>query len=266
MFYFLAGLPRTGNTLLSSILNQNPLIYSSPLSPVCQYAWDLHSSLVKQQLHVKQEQIDGTHYIMQNLLKNFYFNIDSPIIIDRQKWWGLPNNLALLKNYITPDPKIIFTARPIVEILASFVVNNPINFKIKHMQNEGFVRNLEIPLNDDYCDFLMRPEGYMQDLLLTINEIVKPENKDTFCLIEYDSLINNPKEVLDSIYKFLNLEDFEHDFDNIKKIEIDDDEKSGLPKNWHDVRKTISKQSRDPKDVLSEYTLNKYSNMEYWRT
>jgi hypothetical protein len=192
MFYFLAGLPRTGNTLLSSIFNQNPLIYSSPLSPVCQYAWELHSSLVKQQ-DLKQEQINGTHYIMQNLLKNFYSDIEFPIIIDRQKWWGTPNNLAVLKNYITPDPKIIFTVRPIIEVLASFVVNNTIKFKITHMKNEGFVRNLEIPLNDDYCDFLMRPEGYMYYLLLTINEIVKPENKDTFCLVEYDSLINRYK-------------------------------------------------------------------------
>jgi sulfotransferase len=265
MFYFLAGLPRTGNTLLSSIFNQNPLIYSSPLSPVCQYAWELHKSLVKQEPGINQDQVNGTHYIMQNLLKNFYSDIDSPIIIDRQKWWGIPNNLALLKNYIEPDPKIIFTARPIIEILASFIVNTPIKIRITHMKNEGYIRNLEIPLNDDYCDFLMRPEGYMQYLLLTINEILKPENKNTFCLVEYDSLINNPKETLDRIYKFLNLEPFEHDFNNIKKLEIDDDEKIGLPKDWHKVRKTISKKSRDPKDVLSEYTLNKYSNMENWR-
>ena len=32
--YFLGGLPRSGNTLLSALLNQNPDIYVSPLSPL----------------------------------------------------------------------------------------------------------------------------------------------------------------------------------------------------------------------------------------
>ena len=35
-FVCLSGLPRTGSTLLSAILNQNPDIYSSPLSPMVQ--------------------------------------------------------------------------------------------------------------------------------------------------------------------------------------------------------------------------------------
>ena len=33
-FYFMTGLPRSGSTLLSSILNQNPKFYSGPSSPV----------------------------------------------------------------------------------------------------------------------------------------------------------------------------------------------------------------------------------------
>ena len=33
-FYFISGLPRSGSTLLSSILNQNPRFYSGPSSPV----------------------------------------------------------------------------------------------------------------------------------------------------------------------------------------------------------------------------------------
>ena len=33
-FYFMAGLPRAGSTLLSTLLNQNPRLYSGPSSPV----------------------------------------------------------------------------------------------------------------------------------------------------------------------------------------------------------------------------------------
>ena len=33
-FYFMAGLPRSGSTMLSAILNQNSKIYSGPSSPI----------------------------------------------------------------------------------------------------------------------------------------------------------------------------------------------------------------------------------------
>ena len=33
-FYFMSGLPRSGSTVISSILNQNPRFYSGPSSPV----------------------------------------------------------------------------------------------------------------------------------------------------------------------------------------------------------------------------------------
>ena len=33
-FYFLAGLPRSGSTVLASILNQNPEVYVTPTSPM----------------------------------------------------------------------------------------------------------------------------------------------------------------------------------------------------------------------------------------
>ena len=33
-YHFLAGLPRSGSTVLASILNQNPEVYVTPTSPM----------------------------------------------------------------------------------------------------------------------------------------------------------------------------------------------------------------------------------------
>ena len=33
-FYFMAGLPRAGSTLLKSIIDQNPNVHTEPVSPV----------------------------------------------------------------------------------------------------------------------------------------------------------------------------------------------------------------------------------------
>jgi hypothetical protein len=43
-FVMMCGLPRTGSTLLSSILNQNPLIHAEGNSAVCQLMWDMEVS------------------------------------------------------------------------------------------------------------------------------------------------------------------------------------------------------------------------------
>ena len=43
-FICLSGLPRSGSTLLSAILSQNPLIHAEGNSAVCQIMWDLQQS------------------------------------------------------------------------------------------------------------------------------------------------------------------------------------------------------------------------------
>ena len=85
-------------------------------------------------------------------------------------------------------------------------------------------------------------------------------NKDTFHLIAYEEIIQNPQKVLNNVYNFLNLPLYDHTFNSIKKVNtFDDDFAFGIP-SLHEVRPTIKKVSQDPKSVLSDYILNKYAN------
>jgi sulfotransferase len=120
-YYFLSGLFRSGNTVLSAILNQNPDVYSSPLSPISGYMWTLHNNMENSENDKRSKDKTGQETVMKNLLSNYYSNIDKPIIIDREKQWPLPANFYLLKKYIDPNPKIIFTVRPMLEILLSLI-------------------------------------------------------------------------------------------------------------------------------------------------
>ena len=49
-FYFMAGLPRAGSTLLSTLLNQNPRIYSGPSSPVLGAMYGIHEDFQSNEL------------------------------------------------------------------------------------------------------------------------------------------------------------------------------------------------------------------------
>jgi sulfotransferase len=263
-FHYLSGLPRSGNTVVSSLLNQNPNIYSSALSPVCEYLWVLHQSSLNQENVIRNKDRSGSDAIFSNLLTNHYANIDKPIIFDREKAWGTPANLSLIKTYFTKEPKIVYTVRPIVEILASFMTLNT-DWIDRGIVNNGWNYKSYLTQNDNRCDYLMRSYGEIDQGLLALNEVTKPENKNIFHIVEYSDLTENPQQVMDNIYKFIGVESFNHNFKNIKKLEVDDDTKIGLPEDLHKVRPALKKTSPKPEDVLSDYVLNKYSNLEFWR-
>ena len=107
----------------------------------------------------------------------------------------------------------------------------------------------------------MQPKGSIDQILLSFNEIVKHENKDMFCIISYDNIVNNPQETMNKIYNFLELPEYNHNFNKIIKLEKDNDEMFNYPKNMHEIRSTLNKISKDPKKILSEYVINKYSNI-----
>jgi sulfotransferase len=260
-YYFLAGFPRSGNTVLSSILNQNPQVYCSPLSPISDFLWS-YEQVLQTSENAKRNLNNGVIDIGKNIITNYYKDINKKIIIDREKAWATPINLGLIKKYINENPKIIFTVRPIIEILTSFIsLLDEESYIDKDMQKFGWWSKEYLTKNDNRCEYLMRQGGQIDKILFSLNEVLKLNNKNNFYIMEYDRLIEHPQKTMDEIYNFLEISGYEHDFNNIVKIEEDIDNDLGLPKNLHDVRKKINKINKNPKQVLSQYIIDKYSNI-----
>lgn len=117
-------------------------------------------------------------------------------------------------------------------------------------------------LNDIRCDVLMNMDGGIEHQLYAIKESLSSKY---FHLVEYDDLISNPKNEIEKIYDFLEIENFNHNYDHINyKSESRDIEYYGIS-DLHKVRDKIEKLSKDPKKVLSKSVLKKYSNKEFWR-
>lgn len=263
-YYFLSGLPRSGNTLLSALLNQNPEIYSSPISPVATYMSELSRYSFIEQSARNKEYSYRTDNVLKEVINNFYSDVDKKYIIDRERTWGLPDNLDLIKKHITPTPKIIFTVRDILETIASFILLDE-NF----LKNEAFKKN-HISFSyrsalDVACDSYMSLDGKMDYALNALSSAFLPENKGMFHIVEYNDLVLNPEKTMKDIYNFLEIDAYEHNFNKIEKVETDDDLAIGLPKDLHSIRETLSK-SLTNSDILSDYIRHKYSNMEFWRT
>jgi sulfotransferase len=262
-YHFLAGLPRSGNTLLSSLLNQNPGIYSTPLSPVSEIMWNYKTLYNIEAINRNEENEVRVKTFLSSFMDNFYKDVKKPVVIDREKAWGTPANLNLIKEYITPTPKIIFTVRNILDIIASYVNMNPNYLKIEIANSGNFYSNYRSE-KDCMAEYIMRPNGDLDKALLSLATAFFAENKNIFYIVEYDDLVSKPKETMMGIYEFLELPEYDHNFKKIEKLELDNDELLGFPKDLHTIKKSITPSSTSI-DVLSDYIKHKYSNMEFWR-
>jgi len=263
-YHFLAGLPRSGNTLLSALLNQNPDIYSTPLSPLPSFMWEFANSADNmEQVNRNVENKIRTEIFLSSFMDNYYKEVEKPVVIDREKAWGTPANLGIVKKYITPTPKIIFTVRDVLEILASFIKMDAQYLKNETYDKGYYMSNYRSP-KDLVCEHMMAPNSDIDKGLLSLASAFYPENAGMFHVVEYNDLVLNPDETMNKIYDFLEMPHYEHNFSKIEKVEQDNDEAVGLPKDLHEIRKSLS-QSSTSLDILSDYIRHKYSNVEFWR-
>lgn len=267
-YAFLSGLPRSGSTLLASILNQNPEIHSGANSPMCGMMWHLEQSIVATEQFNAYPKMHVVPPMVHGILEAFYADRTENLIIDKSREWSMPQHVELLKRVLPYEPKIVLTVRSMIEILASFI-----NLVHNNASNVSFI-DKEIQARQDFhfyrhpdetrCDSLMRPKGPIDNALYGIAFACQPENAKYFHFVEYDDLVANTKETISGIYKFLELEPFEHNYENIENKFHERDETYGLY-GMHDVRRRLSRSTVNIGEVLTPYILNKYSNMEFWR-
>lgn len=264
----MSGLPRSGSTLISSILNQNPEIHSSANSPMCGMMFNLERSILASEQYRAFPKPQVMPQTICGVLEGYYSDINKPNIIDKSREWSIQEHFGVLLRNLDYEPKVLMPVRNIHNILASFMMlqlKNPeamsfIDQEIQARQEFNFYRDI----NDIRCDHLMRPKGLIDNCLYGIAFAMLPENRQYFHFIEYDDLVRDPKTTVEGIYDFLGLEKYDHDFSNIVNNVKEDDRVYGL-NGMHDVRKEISYDSIDPSAVLSTYIMNKYAGLEFWR-
>jgi len=262
-FYFLAGLPRSGNTVLSAILNQHPDIYSSPRSPVSEYMWRTYTASKNIEAAITNNYPERSVRLLSKMLDNYYEDVKKPIILDREKNWAHPANITMLEESLDFMPKIIFTTRPIIEILASFIAIDTA-IVTGWMHNSGFKINEKLTLNDNLCDYLMSDYADNKNCLNALNSIDNPDNDGMIHIVKYEDLLKSPQEVMNGIYDFLGIEHFNHSFNNIQKLEKYNDMNAGLPKDLHKIRKVLGRSSVRVEEYLTPRSIEKYKDIRYF--
>jgi hypothetical protein len=228
-YYFLSSLPRAGNTLLGSIINQSKSVKLTANTILADVLYQLQ--LIKDiEIYKNFPDEKSLDNIIKNVFNNYYqkWNIDN--IIDRGVW-GTPCNLKLLK-LIIKKPKFIILYRPVLECLASFIkIEKPINLEAR-------------------CHQLMSDDGMIGKSLWSIKNIIK--EKENHIIIHYKDFIKNPNKQIKKIFNYLEISFTDFNLSNLKQFSINN-------VNYNDsIYKAPLHTIRTDKIKLNKYSVKNY--------
>jgi sulfotransferase len=264
----MAGLPRSGSTLLSAILSQNPTIHAGPSSPVVSCMHALDGMLKKDELYRAYPKPKQAEQMIQGLISGYYGDIDRPVVIDKNRAWAA--QVPLIESYISKRARIICPVRDIDEILASMITMHRRNTQNGEVSKTNFIDQpllkMNLPLNDENrCNYIAGPNGIVGNSLRTIVDGIRAGYLDRMLFVEYRALISAPERTMRRIYEFLGEPHFSHDFGKIENTGKEKDlEVYGLP-DMHDVRPVLQATAPDPKEILPPRVLERCIGMDVWR-
>lgn len=224
---FLSGLPRTGSTLLTSILNQNPDVYaggSSPLVFLMLGAYDTCETIASDTLQRTRRESFRDEWV-RSIPNLFYKEIQNPVVVDKNRAWSR-DHLGL-RYYVADDPKILVMLRPITEIVRSFV------FVAKE---RGDILP-ERGLLTDSCPLLLNIKNTAWAL---------SHADSSFLFVTYDQLVNKTQFFLQEVSKFWGLSQFNYDLENIKDEKPENDAALAT-QGLHEIRTRIGKRNYEVK-------------------
>ena len=254
-FFFISGLPRSGSTLLSAILRQNPEFYADISSPV----QGLISATINIVTHSEANHLineERRKNILKAIFNSYYEVVNQPTIFDTSRVWT--SKTSLLKT-LFPQTKIICCVRDLFWILDSF---ERITAK-SSLYGATLTDDEAKETVTTRCDALMdvkkegqvvKPYYFLEEGLLL--------NPDMIFLVEYEGLCKDPEGTMRKIYAFIGKQYFEHDYNNVEyENEIFD--RALNMQSFHTVRKKVSWEER--RSILPRSIWDKYAGKEFWR-
>jgi len=271
-FYFMAGLPRAGSTLLSTLLNQNPRFYSGPSSPVLGAMYALHDNFRGNELYTGYPKPNQVNEIVGSVIRHWYSDVEQEVIFDKNRAWCA--RVPFIEGYIRQEAKIIVPVRRLDEILTSLLTMVHRNTFVEGQPRINFVDEqlvkANIPISDETrCQYLLASQGgIVWESLNAVKLGVEEGHGDKFLFVDYNELVEDPQRELNDIYEFLGEEPFEHTFDGLSNEHREDDLTTYGLSDMHEVHSKLEKTSSDPSEVLPPSIIELYNNnkqqLEFW--
>ena len=200
-------MPRSGNTLFASIMNQNSEVAATPNSITLEIMKDLF--LLKQtDVFLNYPDHKSLDNVLDVVYDTYYKDWPQRIIIDRGPVMTTGNFKLIKKHYKQPF-KCIILLRNLMDVLASYMqwyTENP----------DAFPNRYNLKNDEEKLGMIMNKDGAVAK---NLDAIKNSYNYPGLChYIKYDDLVTQPKQEFRKIYKFLNEPYFNHRFNNVDQV------------------------------------------------
>lgn len=255
-FHFISGLPRSGSTLLSAILRQNPEFHADITSPVCHmFGVNQLSLSAKTEFYpIITENIRKS--MLRTIFETYYAEVcpERRVVFDTNRTWTA--RISALTE-LFPGSRIVCCVRNIPMILNSIeqiVQKNP--FDTSRMFDFDPSTNIY-----GRVETIMGLKGLVGVALNSLKQAYYGANSDKIMIVRYESLIKNTEDVIRHIYDFIDEPYYSHDFDNVGFNSDKFDFFLGTP-GLHTVRPKVSAEIK--KMVIPTDLVNRFANLEFW--
>ncbi len=264
MIHFLAGLPRSGSTLLGSLLSQHPKLHVTPTNDLVEMVANIRNSWVgydgfrAQGLEKVKPRIRTA---LREMMRGFYSSEleEGKLVLDKNRAW--PAYIDLLEDALGRKVKILCPVRDLKDIIASFEKlhrKNPLT--APHGQGDQYFVQQTVM---GRCQSLMTSNGTVGLAVRRIMDAIDRGYEDRLFFIPYENLVKDPWSMCIQVFAFLGIRPIEVDIDNIQGIDCSRDvDVWGLP--LHSLKEKIDSES-DWQTILPK-EVSQWIDCEYART
>lgn len=220
---YLTGLPRSGSTMLASILAMHSKVSATSSSPLCaiiqnmRRGWSDDPFLLSQldnDLHLVNKRLARS---TKAFMQSWSDETECPIIVDKNRGWlFLVETLKLLY----PNYKMIVCLRDLRNIFASIEKQHRKTLML------DFPDHMEHNIIDKRATTLFDDNGVVGGPLKAIynlGDIPTEQWSDNIYFWKFEHFLTDPKAVTDHLFEWLDLKKEEIDFDDIKQSTYESD-------------------------------------------
>lgn len=254
-FHFISGLPRSGSTLLSGILLQNPRFHAGMTSPVGSLCTALLNQLGAGSEFAPVVGRDKRRALLASLFTAYYADVEREVVFDTNRMWC--GRMPLLHD-LFPGTKVIACVRNVAWIMDSFermYRANPYEhtrlFGAAGSRGTVYSRLEGLAQHDQTVGFAWS----------ALREAFYGEHASSLLLVDYELLTQAPAKVLALVYDFLGEPAFDHDFDNVDYDAEEFDSQLGAP-GLHRLRAQVTFTPRQT--ILPPDLFEKFNQMSFW--
>lgn len=254
-FHFISGLPRSGSTLLSAILSQNPRFHASMSGPLGGMFDTMLSELSDRNEFSVFIGNDQRQRILRGLFDGYYgpeFHAD--VVFDTNRLWCA--KLELLRR-LFPGGKIIACVRHVSWVIDS--IERLVRGNI--FQPSGIFNYKPDGTVYSRADGLAKADGMVGFAHNAVKQAFYSDDPSNLMLLRFETLTGEPARAIAAVYDFIGEPAYKHDFSAVQYDAETFDRRLGTP-GLHTVRPKVEPIARAT--VLPPDLFRRFENEAFW--